>query len=50
LAEEILRLSGDAPAVEAMGARARAMMDAQFTRKQALAHWREILDRVARER
>lgn len=29
-------------AVEAMGARARAMMGAQFARRQALAHWRLI--------
>src|SRR5579862_115402 len=44
LAEEILRLSGDAAAVETMGAQARAMLDAQFTRRQALARWRAVFD------
>jgi glycosyltransferase involved in cell wall biosynthesis len=44
LAQEILRLSADTEAVSAMGARARAMLDAKFTRRQALARWRDVLD------
>jgi hypothetical protein len=29
-----------------LGARARAMLDANFTRRQALVRWRDALDRV----
>jgi hypothetical protein len=28
----------------AMGARARTMLDAHFTRRRALDHWREVFD------
>ena len=30
----------------AMGQRARAMLEAHFTRRQALNHWSDVLDRV----
>ena len=46
LAEAIVRLSTDAQSLATMGARARAMLDAQFTRRQALDRWREVLDGV----
>jgi glycosyltransferase involved in cell wall biosynthesis len=46
LAREILHLSADTGAVSAMGARARAMLDAKFTRRQALDRWRNVLDQI----
>jgi colanic acid biosynthesis glycosyl transferase WcaI len=46
LAEAIARLSSDAQLLATMGARARAMLDANFTRRQALDRWRDVLDRV----
>jgi glycosyltransferase involved in cell wall biosynthesis len=46
LAKAIADLSTDAPSLAAMGARARAMLDAHFTRRQALDRWRDVLDRV----
>ena len=46
LAEAIVRLSTDPQLLAVMGARARAMLDANFTRRQALERWRDILDRV----
>jgi glycosyltransferase involved in cell wall biosynthesis len=46
LAEAILRLSTDPQRLAAMGARARAVMDAHFTRRRALDHWHNVLDRV----
>ncbi len=46
LAEAIARLSTDPQSLAAMGARARAMLDSNFTRRQALARWRDVLDRV----
>jgi glycosyltransferase involved in cell wall biosynthesis len=46
LAEAIVRLSTDPQLLAVMGARARAMLDENFTRRQALERWRDILDRV----
>ena len=46
LADAIARLSTDPQSLAAMGARARAMLDANFTRRQALERWRDLLDRV----
>ena len=39
LAEAITALSGDTERVAAMGKRARAMLDNNFTRRQAFARW-----------
>ena len=46
LADAIARLSIDPQSRAAMGARARAMLDANFTHRQALERWRDVLDRV----
>ena len=46
LAEAIAQLSTDAQSLAAMGTRARAILDAHFTRRQALDRWRDVLDRV----
>lgn len=46
LAKALARLADDPAAVTAMGARARAMLEASFTRRQALARWRNVIDAV----
>jgi glycosyltransferase involved in cell wall biosynthesis len=46
LAEAIARLSNDPQSLAAMGQRARAMLEAHFTRRQALDRWSDVLDRV----
>ena len=46
LADAIARLSTDPQSLAAMGARARTMLDANFTRRQALERWRDVLDQV----
>jgi colanic acid biosynthesis glycosyl transferase WcaI len=46
LAAALVRLSTDAPTIAAMGARARAMLDARFTRRHALDNWRSLIDRI----
>jgi glycosyltransferase involved in cell wall biosynthesis len=46
LAQAIARLSGDPQSLVAMGQRARAMLEAYFTGRQALDHWSDVLDRV----
>jgi glycosyltransferase involved in cell wall biosynthesis len=43
LADTILRLSTDRQSLVAMGRRARAMLEAHFTRRQALHRWRKVL-------
>jgi colanic acid biosynthesis glycosyl transferase WcaI len=48
LAAAITRLSNDRHSLAAMGARARAMLDSKFTRRQALDQWSAVLDQVAR--
>ena len=47
LAAALRRLSTDTASVPAMGLRARAMLDAQFTRQQAFDRWRNALDRLS---
>jgi glycosyltransferase involved in cell wall biosynthesis len=42
----ILRLSTDSTIRDEMGRRARAMLDAHFTRRQALERWCDLLQRV----
>jgi len=46
LAEAITRLSNDPQSLAAMGQRARALLEAHFTRRQALDHWSDVLERV----
>jgi len=46
LAEAITRLSNDPQSLAAMGLRARALLEAHFTRRQALDHWSDVLERV----
>ena len=46
LATALTRLSTDAQSLAAMGARARAMLDARFTRQHALDRWSDMLNRV----
>jgi glycosyltransferase involved in cell wall biosynthesis len=48
LADAIARLSSDPQSLAAMGVRARAILGAHFTRRQALDRWRDLLDRVER--
>lgn len=45
LADVLQRWSRERHAVLEMGARARQMLDAQFTRRRALARWTRLLDR-----
>jgi len=46
LVESILRLSEDAELRAAMGLSARAMLDANFTRRQALERWGSLLNHI----
>ena len=46
LAAALVQLSTDAPSLAAMGVRARAMLDARFTRRHAFDRWSDVLDRV----
>ena len=46
LADTITRLSSDAEMTAAMAWRARAMLDAKFTRRRAFARWKDVLDRI----
>jgi glycosyltransferase involved in cell wall biosynthesis len=46
LADAIARLSTDQKSLAAMGARARAMLDAHFTRRQAFERWRDVLNQI----
>jgi glycosyltransferase involved in cell wall biosynthesis len=53
LVEAIFRLSKDAQLCKTLGQRARAMVDANFSRRQALQRWRSLLqdlDGAARAR
>lgn len=43
LVEAIFRLSKDAQLCKKLGRRARAMLDANFTRRQALQRWQSLL-------
>jgi glycosyltransferase involved in cell wall biosynthesis len=47
LAEALMLLSKDNEHVAAMGRRARAMLEAHFTRRQAVERWREVLENIA---
>ena len=49
LAAILTRAAADRAGLAAMGARARAMLDARFTRRQALARWRAVLEQVAND-
>jgi glycosyltransferase involved in cell wall biosynthesis len=46
LAQALTRLSTDTGSIPAMGLRARAMLDARFTRQQAFDRWRNALDQL----
>ena len=46
LVESILRLFADAELRATMGLRARAMLEADFTRQQALQRWDSLLQRI----
>lgn len=46
LADGLRRLAADPHQTRAMGARARAMLEAQFTRRQALERWRALFARI----
>ncbi len=46
LAAALAQLSTDAPSLAAMGLRARAMLDARFTRRHAFDQWSDVLDRI----
>jgi glycosyltransferase involved in cell wall biosynthesis len=50
LAESLVLLSQDSKRVTAMGQRARAMLDAHFTRRQAFDHWRGVLEDIESRR
>jgi glycosyltransferase involved in cell wall biosynthesis len=47
LARELRELSENLARVAQMGQRARAMLEASFTRRHAFARWRELLDTIA---
>jgi len=46
LAAALVRLSTDPSSLATMGTRARIMLDAHFTRRQAIDRWRNVLDRL----
>lgn len=46
LADVLQRLSSAPATIAEMGARARAMLDAHYSRRQGFARWRELLDRL----
>jgi colanic acid biosynthesis glycosyl transferase WcaI len=46
LVEALALLSADGERVTAMGARARAMLDAHFTRHRSLERWRDLLENI----
>jgi glycosyltransferase involved in cell wall biosynthesis len=46
LAARVRDLARDQGGVVDMGIRARAMLDAHFTRRRAFARWRRLLDRI----
>jgi glycosyltransferase involved in cell wall biosynthesis len=46
LADALLALSSDTPRLSAMGGRARAMLDAHFTRRQAFERWVQVIENV----
>ena len=48
LVDLILQLSTDAALRAEMGRRARAMLEANFSRRQALARWRQLLEHVGK--
>ncbi len=47
LVETLQRWSNAPATIAEMGARARAMLDAHYSRRQGLARWRALLDRLA---
>jgi colanic acid biosynthesis glycosyl transferase WcaI len=47
LADTLRRWSGTPQATREMGARARQMLDAQFTKRRALEQWSQLLARMA---
>jgi colanic acid biosynthesis glycosyl transferase WcaI len=48
LADALLALSSDTARLSAMGDRARAMLDAHFTRRQAFERWAQVLENVGK--
>jgi colanic acid biosynthesis glycosyl transferase WcaI len=46
LVKAIVRLSSDIEAAAAMGRRARAMLEVQFTRHRAFERWKAVIDRI----
>jgi glycosyltransferase involved in cell wall biosynthesis len=48
LADMILQLAADSELRATMGQRARAMLESQFTRRQALDRWRALIERMPR--
>lgn len=46
LTDAILRLSSDAASRDLMGRRARAMIDNNFSRRQSLASWQNVLENI----
>jgi glycosyltransferase involved in cell wall biosynthesis len=50
LARVIIDLSRNVTTREAMGRRARAMLEANFTRQHSFKNWTRVVDRVARSR
>ena len=48
LVSALVALSTDAEGRAAMGARARAMLEANFTRRQAMERWRRLLQSVGK--
>ena len=47
LAESLMLLSTDTERVAAMGRRARAMLEAHFTRRRAFERWQQLLGDIA---
>ncbi len=46
LADALIQFSGDATRVAEMGQHARAMLEAHFSRRQAFARWRAVLETI----
>jgi glycosyltransferase involved in cell wall biosynthesis len=47
LADTLHRWSDEPQTVTEMGARARQMLETQFTRRESIARWNRLFDRLA---
>ena len=46
MVKAIIRLSSNTVAAAVMGRQSRAMLDAKFTRRHAMARWKQVINRA----